>query len=278
MFSSPASSSLRHGREENHTEVRPFQREGEARRQTLETCCGGQEACCENGKKGSACEKGRLRQRRLLPPRKPLPGEKSGSGEKAVAAVESSKSRCAGKEIPTVKKAHRRAVPRSRLRRLTPRASCATEPVQGCPKVAVAGRGRPSQSQSHGKSRGAKAAQGSKPSQIPLVAGGFPGAAGTGEAAVCAAQGRARPLPEPVHAGSNGAHSPAFVQKQRQRLLDLRDELVDSMSGMTRDTIRNAPEGSEASGSGQHQGDAGSDAYDRDFALVRARQGAGRAL
>jgi DnaK suppressor protein len=49
--------------------------------------------------------------------------------------------------------------------------------------------------------------------------------------------------------------------------LDLRDSLVDSMSGMTRDTIRNAPEGSEASGSGQHQGDAGSDAYDRDFAL-----------
>ena len=70
-----------------------------------------------------------------------------------------------------------------------------------------------------------------------------------------------------VAQGSNGSHSPAFVQKQRQRLLDLRDELVDSMSGMTRDTIRNAPEGSEASGSGQHQGDAGSDAYDRDFAL-----------
>lgn len=64
-----------------------------------------------------------------------------------------------------------------------------------------------------------------------------------------------------------GNHSPAFVEKQHQRLLDLRDMLVDSMSGMTRDTIRNAPEGSEASGSGQHQGDAGSDAYDRDFAL-----------
>ena len=68
--------------------------------------------------------------------------------------------------------------------------------------------------------------------------------------------------------GSNGSHhSASFIQKQRQRLLDLRDELVDAMSGMTRDTIRNAPEGSEASGSGQHQGDAGSDAYDRDFAL-----------
>jgi RNA polymerase-binding transcription factor DksA len=71
-------------------------------------------------------------------------------------------------------------------------------------------------------------------------------------------------LPPPA---ANGTHSQSFVQKQRQRLLDLRDELVDSMSGMTRDTIRNAPEGSEASGSGQHQGDAGSDAYDRDFAL-----------
>jgi RNA polymerase-binding transcription factor DksA len=67
--------------------------------------------------------------------------------------------------------------------------------------------------------------------------------------------------------GSNGLHSPAFIQKQRQRLLDLRDDLVDALSGMTRDTIRNAPEGSEASGSGMHQGDAGSDAYDRDFAL-----------
>lgn len=75
------------------------------------------------------------------------------------------------------------------------------------------------------------------------------------------------PVGEIMTAGNNGSHSPAFVQKQRQRLLDLRDELVDTMSGMTRDTIRNAPEGSEASGSGQHQGDAGSDAYDRDFAL-----------
>ena len=80
---------------------------------------------------------------------------------------------------------------------------------------------------------------------------------------------KATPAPSdgPVAPGSNGSHSTAFVQKQRQRLLDLRDELVDAVSGMARDTIRNAPEGSEASGSGQHQGDAGSDAYDRDFAL-----------
>ncbi len=77
---------------------------------------------------------------------------------------------------------------------------------------------------------------------------------------------KAEPIPK-ASANGGGSHSPAFIEKQRQRLLDLRDSLVDSMSGMTRDTIRNAPEGSEASGSGQHQGDAGSDAYDRDFAL-----------
>jgi len=71
------------------------------------------------------------------------------------------------------------------------------------------------------------------------------------------------PPPAPL----KSPHSAAFIKKQHQRLLDLRDDLVDAMSGMTRDTIRNAPEGSEASGSGMHQGDAGSDAYDRDFAL-----------
>lgn len=82
------------------------------------------------------------------------------------------------------------------------------------------------------------------------------------------------PVSESVSTETNGhangasvAHSQVFVDKQKQRLLDLRDELVDAMTGTTRDTIRNAPEGSEASGSGMHQGDAGSDAYDRDFAL-----------
>ncbi len=67
--------------------------------------------------------------------------------------------------------------------------------------------------------------------------------------------------------GADGVKRNAFVFRQRQRLLDLRDDLINSMSGVTRDTLRNAPEGSEASGSGMHQGDAGSDAYDRDFAL-----------
>lgn len=72
--------------------------------------------------------------------------------------------------------------------------------------------------------------------------------------------------PAPKAAPAAPVKVSGFALKQRQRLLDLRDELVDAMSGMTGE-IRNAPEGSEASGSGMHQGDAGSDAYDRDFAL-----------
>ncbi len=59
----------------------------------------------------------------------------------------------------------------------------------------------------------------------------------------------------------------AFTKKQRARLLDLKDSLMDSLSGMTEETLRARAEGSEASAFGMHQADAGSDAYDRDFAL-----------
>ena len=59
----------------------------------------------------------------------------------------------------------------------------------------------------------------------------------------------------------------AFEKKQQRRLLELRDQITDMIHGIQNDTIRKGGEGSEASGSGMHQGDAGSDAYDRDFAL-----------
>ncbi len=58
-----------------------------------------------------------------------------------------------------------------------------------------------------------------------------------------------------------------FVRKQRDKLLQLRDAMVDSMAGVAQDTLRSRAEGSEASAFGMHQADAGSDAYDRDFAL-----------
>ena len=58
-----------------------------------------------------------------------------------------------------------------------------------------------------------------------------------------------------------------FLKRQKERLLQLRDGMLDSMSGVARDTLRSRAEGSEASAFGMHQADAGSDAYDRDFAL-----------
>jgi DnaK suppressor protein len=62
-------------------------------------------------------------------------------------------------------------------------------------------------------------------------------------------------------------HLPPFLRKQKAKLLQLRDTLLDSMIGVSRDTLRARAEGSEASAFGMHQADAGSDAYDRDFAL-----------
>lgn len=58
-----------------------------------------------------------------------------------------------------------------------------------------------------------------------------------------------------------------FLKLQKERLQLLRDSLLDSMAGVAKDTLRSRPEGSEASAFGMHQADAGSDAYDKDFAL-----------
>lgn len=57
-----------------------------------------------------------------------------------------------------------------------------------------------------------------------------------------------------------------FAKKQHQRLLDLRDGILDAMYGVTHDQLKNT-DGMETGGGGMHTGDAGSDAYDRDFAL-----------
>jgi len=58
-----------------------------------------------------------------------------------------------------------------------------------------------------------------------------------------------------------------FMKVQREKLQLLRDTILDSMAGVAKDTLRSRPEGSEASAFGMHQADAGSDAYDKDFAL-----------
>lgn len=76
--------------------------------------------------------------------------------------------------------------------------------------------------------------------------------------------------PKPTHGKTtNGkkVNLSPFLAKQQERLLNLRDSLLDAMAGVAKDNLRSRAEGSEASAFGMHQADAGSDAYDRDFAL-----------
>jgi len=55
-----------------------------------------------------------------------------------------------------------------------------------------------------------------------------------------------------------------FLKKQKQRLIELRDAYMNSIEGVASETMGG---GADASAFGMHQADAGSDAYDRDFAL-----------
>ena len=63
------------------------------------------------------------------------------------------------------------------------------------------------------------------------------------------------------------ALNPKFLEQQKKKLLDLRDHILDQMQGVAQDNLRSRPEGNEASAFGMHQADAGSDAYEKDFAL-----------
>ena len=58
-----------------------------------------------------------------------------------------------------------------------------------------------------------------------------------------------------------------WLKNQQLRLLALKDTLLDSMTGVARDNLRTGHDAHESSAHGLHQADAGSDAYDRDFAL-----------
>ena len=84
----------------------------------------------------------------------------------------------------------------------------------------------------------------------------------------------AKPTPPPVRpaplsdvAQEGEIKHSVFTKLAKQKLLDLKDSLMDSMTGTASETLRNKAEGSEASAFGMHQADAGTDAYDRDFAL-----------
>jgi DnaK suppressor protein len=58
-----------------------------------------------------------------------------------------------------------------------------------------------------------------------------------------------------------------FLDQQKQKILELRDHLLDQMQGVAQDNLRARDEGGSSSAFGMHQADAGSDAYEKDFAL-----------
>ncbi len=59
---------------------------------------------------------------------------------------------------------------------------------------------------------------------------------------------------------------PAFLEAQKQALLDLRDKMLPNMQDVTRDHLRSGAS-NVSSSSGQHIGDAGSEAEVRDLTL-----------
>jgi len=102
----------------------------------------------------------------------------------------------------------------------------------------------------------AKPAAKAKPAPVVKPAGKKPVATGNNPPQVANGIAKRPPL-----------QSVGFLAKQRERLLILKDTLLDSMNGVAKDSLRSRADGSEASAFGMHQADAGSDAYDRDFAL-----------
>jgi RNA polymerase-binding transcription factor DksA len=91
---------------------------------------------------------------------------------------------------------------------------------------------------------------------------------------------KVKPIPHPANGADEGrepqrppirlprdAKTRAFFDRQKRRLLDLRDHFLDQMQSVAQDSLRSRAENNEASAVGQHQADAGSDAYEKDFAL-----------
>ncbi len=58
-----------------------------------------------------------------------------------------------------------------------------------------------------------------------------------------------------------------FLEQQKRKLTDLRDHMLNQMQGVTQTNLRSPGDDSQVSAFGMHQADAGSDAYEKDFAL-----------
>ncbi len=83
-------------------------------------------------------------------------------------------------------------------------------------------------------------------------------------------RGSARPVVPTAEANGKASKrklSPKILEKQLKKLLDLRDHILDQMHDVAHESLRSANSDAPASAFGMHQADAGSDAYEKDFAL-----------
>jgi DnaK suppressor protein len=84
-------------------------------------------------------------------------------------------------------------------------------------------------------------------------------------------KGSQRPFSLPTSAIKPSGEKPRplgakFLEKQRKNILELRDHILDQMQGVANDSLKSA-DNAPSSAFGMHQADAGSDAYEKDFAL-----------
>jgi len=174
------------------------------------------------------------------PVKKPAP-------KKAAAKTPAPAKKAAAKAAPAKKPAAKAEKPAAKAEKPAPKAAPAPAPVKAAPVEAPAP---------------VKASKPSKSTPAPLVPKSRTSVSTTGTP-------RSRLNREEEGITIEIAKGPVkmtpFLKKQKQRLIELRDAYLNSIEGVASETIRN--ENGDSSAFGMHQADAGSDAYDRDFAL-----------
>ena len=160
---------------------------------------------------------------------------------RAVAKKSAAKTPAKAAKATAAKKPQKSAKPAKAVKKSSPAASSKQKKATKAPAKPAksAARKTPAKATTPAKAKSATGARGKAPAKIT----------------------------KPVKPPKATLASNSFLAKQQARLLNLKDVLLDSMNGVAKHTLRHRAEGSEGSAFGMHQADAGSDAYDRDFAL-----------
>lgn len=183
------------------------------------------------------------------------PDKSSPPSKKPATSAKTAPVATAPKASPSVKKApSKKAAPASKTKTPAPAAKPAAKPAPAAAAPAPAAK---------------KSSTPAAKAEAPAKKGKTPAAPAPAPIPIPKIKG---PLIEnapdiTIKASFNPKKMPPFYKKQQIRLIELRSALYDTMDGMAKETLRSRPEGSDASVGGMHMGDAGSDAYDRDFAL-----------